>query len=132
DDDGDGFAEEHCDGSTPSMQPVEEASADYQGSDAFLSVAALRFGSEDDASAAYEELVATTSGCSSEDGLSVDEGASTDIGDEGMSWELEFGEQGGGVRYVVRAGDEMWYLSLLGGETVEESVLTAYATAVEG
>lgn len=137
DGDGDSVTDEHCDGTVPTLQPVEEASADYESDDGTIeelaAIAAVRFSSEDDASSAYDEFVASTSGCESDDSLTVDEGASTDIGDEGMSWELTFGGQAGGALYATRVGDELWFLTVFGANgSIDEPVLTAYVTAAEG
>jgi hypothetical protein len=129
------FGDELCDGSAPSVLPAEGASADYLPAgdelDSFLGIFGYRFASDEEAGTFYDEFASTTAGCEDE-GLTVDGGADSGIGDQGRRFGLDFGSDGGGALYASLVGDEVWLLSSFGEGDVPEAAVEAFTTAVEG
>ncbi len=133
--DGDGFGDELCGGGTPSVEPVEEGAVAYSTQEdvpsGFFGIFGMRFASEAEASTYYEEFTSTTSGCTDED-LTVDEGADSDIGDAGRIFTLDFVEGDDGTLYVSLRGDEVWLLTQLSGAIDLDPGIDAFRTAIEG
>lgn len=151
DDDDASLDEGYCDGSTPSVTPIETAAAVYDGgsddaasgdsggdveaveeSDEFYLVG-LRFADDDGASTFYEEFASTTAGCRDEE-FSADEGTPADIGDEAVGFEVSDGDDGGLI-YIARRADVVWFYAHevpAGRPPPAPEVLAAFTITVEG
>lgn len=134
-----GFEGELCDGSTASVTPAQEAAVEYdQDSDggAQFDIVGLAFTSAADAATFYEELTSTTAGCETDD-LTIDEGTSSEIGDEGVVYRLTGGGDDvamTGLLSMSLSGDEVWVLGQERTDSapaVVDPVLDAFRTAVE-
>jgi hypothetical protein len=145
DEEGEGFGEELCDGSAPSVEPVEQTTVSYfpaepdASGENLVGVSIVGHVYEgDEAAVFYDEFVRTTAGCDDQEGLVVDGGAPSGIGEQGQVYRLAFdGEaeaESGGAIFVSLAGDEVWLLSLFGGVSAdqEDVVVGAFTEAVEG
>lgn len=130
----------YCDDSEPSVEASVQVEVSYlhPTDDTRVEILAMAFDDAADARTLYDEFVATTSGCEA-DGITIDEGSPTDIGDEGTVWTLEYegpdGETGTGAIHTSLAGTEVWLLSQQTDGVAPDQVapvLDAFAAAVAG
>lgn len=137
--DDDGFDGELCDGSTASVTPAAEGAVEYdqdEVGEAQFDVIGLAFASAADAATFFAELTSTTAGCETDD-LTIDQGTSSEIGDEGVVYRLTGGGDDvamTGLLYMSLSGDEVWVLGqerMDSAPAVVDPVLDAFRSAVE-